>query len=411
MKKILIGLFALLSIAVYGQRTGKDSIAVETQILIFGPDLLGTAEINALARVNTGNRAIVWNEDTQTLWGWVGTNWKDLGLGGGGAVTVDPTLLNGSTNPVENNAIYDRFVLGVDEAADSPHNDIEIWYGTNAQYATADKTNPRTIFFVSDYPLAPDGTFDGLVSNVQLIGQNLEFTGQDGGFNGSVDLSTLGGGGASTDDQQVIEFEYFSNSKRLYYELEENTRLFVDLNDLYQDADEVPFNSSNIPVAATDVQEAFDDMFAFGTGSFVLTSTNTGVGNTTDNRILSSTGNSGLMSYRWQRVGSMVYWQATRTMTVNPLVGINNPQNAEGIYTSTITMDGLPFNIEDPGGMSLRFAFSSDDAVQTVVPIYDDSGSSDTVSAKITIDMPVFQNVNQPTVTMEISGYYFITTN
>lgn len=38
------------------------------------------------------------------------------------------------------------------------------------------------------------GGADGVVTNVQLVGSNLNFTGTGGGFNGSVDLSALGGG-------------------------------------------------------------------------------------------------------------------------------------------------------------------------------------------------------------------------
>lgn len=37
------------------------------------------------------------------------------------------------------------------------------------------------------------GSADGVVSNVQLTGTDLDFTGANGGFNGTVDLSTLGG--------------------------------------------------------------------------------------------------------------------------------------------------------------------------------------------------------------------------
>lgn len=44
------------------------------------------------------------------------------------------------------------------------------------------------------------GGADGVISNVALSGSDLVFTGSGGGFNGSVPLSSLGGGGGTVDD-------------------------------------------------------------------------------------------------------------------------------------------------------------------------------------------------------------------
>ena len=246
------------------QRTGKDSIAIETSMVVM-TEKFTTAEINAFTR-NTANKpAYVFNSDTETLWAWTGTEWKDLGLAPiAGGITIDQTIQNGSTNPVENNAVYDRLVQVVDEAADSPHKDIEYWFGTKAQYATADKSNPRRFFLVSDsiYDPGPDGDGDGLISNMVVNGNILQVTGQGGAFNGEL---TLPSGGGGTDDQTITQS--FSNSTYdLTTTLENANTVVTPLDILYQDAENVPFEDQNTFFNANDVQEVIDEMFEEGTG-------------------------------------------------------------------------------------------------------------------------------------------------
>jgi hypothetical protein len=78
-----------------------------------------------------------------------------------------------------------------------------MFYG--GDYSTNILTNPQHIpdvgtvaMMISDSidGLSGGGGSDGVVSNVVLSGTDLNFTGSDGGFNGTVDLSTLSGGGS-----------------------------------------------------------------------------------------------------------------------------------------------------------------------------------------------------------------------
>ena len=304
MRKVAFILGCFFSLVAYGQRldpapTGKDSIAVVTSMVVH-PEKFTTAEIFAFTRTTSTRPGFVFNSDTETLWAWTGTEWKDLGLAPiAGGITIDQTIQNGSTNPVENNAVNDRFIKTVDEAPDSPHNDIEWWFGNMEQYGTADKTNPRRFFYVSDsiYDPGPDGDGDGLISNMVVNGNILQVTGQGGAFNGEL---TLPSGGGGSDDQTITQS--FSNSTYdLTTTLESANTVVTPLDILYQDAENVPFEDQNTFFNANDVQEVIDEMFEEGTGSApVLLIQAYGGGSIT---------NVGQFNFEYKRIGKTVFLQ------------------------------------------------------------------------------------------------------
>lgn len=301
-KLLLLGLFVSLGIQAQQldpQRTGKDSIAIETSMVVM-TEKFTTAEIYAFSRTTANKPAYVFNSDTETLWAWTGTEWKDLGLAPvSGGITIDPTIQNGSTNPVENNAVYDRLLQVVDEAADSPSNQIELWLGTKAEYATADKTNPDRVFIVTDsvYDPSPSGSgIDGYISNVEVVGNALNFTGQGGAFNQSVTLPSSGGGSTQTISQSFNNTNY-----DLTTSISEANTVVTPLDELYQDASEVEYDDTNSMFSANDVQEVIDEMFGEGTGTTTVTLVG-GVGNTIVTNI-------GICNYEWKRFGKTVFLQ------------------------------------------------------------------------------------------------------
>ena len=313
------------------QRTGKDSIAIETSMVVM-TEKFTTAEINAFTRNSANKPAYVFNSDTETLWAWTGTEWKDLGLAPiAGGITIDQTIQNGSTNPVENNAVYDRLVQVVDEAADSPHKDIEYWFGTKAQYATADKSNPRRFFLVSDsiYDPGPDGNGDGFIQDVTLSGNIMTFDGQGGAANKSINLSSITGN--STDDQLIEQFVYSNLTKNLTIRIENGNTTSTSLAALFQDADEVPFDDSNVDFFADDVQEAIEQLVlnaftnTFQTGSFSPT-----IG-----------GDAG--GTRQQGIGS--YWKLGEMVYFKLLFNNASTSGSQG----SLTIDNLPFDLYNNG--------------------------------------------------------------
>jgi|GEM_PF-5432804 len=120
------------------------------------------------------------------------------GLGGGGGVTVDNTLQNGSANPVENDAIFDRFATVIDEEPTSP-NKMKPWSGTKAQLY-AQFGNPPTgldpdgFYIVTDsIPSTPPGGGDMVASTFDSDGDDV------------VDDSEALGGVAAANYGQIIE--------------------------------------------------------------------------------------------------------------------------------------------------------------------------------------------------------------
>ena len=220
------------------QRTGKDSISVETSMVVM-TEKFTTAEIYAFSRTNANKPAYVFNSDTETLWAWTGTQWKDLGLAPvSGGITIDPTITNGSTNPVENNAVYDRLLTVVDHDPQSPIQDVTVFKGTAAEFEAAKASlgsNYMAIVTDSIYDPSPSGSgIDGYISNVEVVGNVMSFTGDGGAFNQSVTLPSSGGGADQTINQS------FSNSTLdLTTSLSSTNTLVTPLDHLYQNSSEV----------------------------------------------------------------------------------------------------------------------------------------------------------------------------
>lgn len=321
-KLLLLGLFVSLGIQAQQldpQRTGKDSIAIETSMVVM-TEKFTTAEIYAFSRTSATKPAYVFNSDTETLWAWTGTEWKDLGLAPvSGGITIDPTIQNGSTNPVENNAVYDRLLQVVDEAADSPSNQIELWMGTKAEYATADKSNTDRVFIITDsiYDPSPSGSgIDGYISNVEVVGNVMNFTGDGGAFNQSVTLPSSGGGSTQTISQSFNNTNY-----DLTTTISDANTVVTPLDKLYQDASEVEYDDANSIFSANDVQEVIDEMFGEGTGVAPVTLIS-GVGNTIVNNI-------SLCNYEWKRFGKTVFLQGYFTADYSSATGADRTAGAQ----------------------------------------------------------------------------------
>lgn len=118
------------------------------------------------------------------------------------------------------------------------------------------------------------GGSDGVVTNVALSGTNLNFTGSGGGFNGTIDLSSLGGGSSSslaTDDQTLTALrrinlgESSPNSLFIY-----GTESDTGINYLYS------FGTTGA-VFNRSLQILNNNNISMGSGKI------TGVGNPTDN--------------------------------------------------------------------------------------------------------------------------------
>lgn len=333
-KLLLLGLFVSLGIQAQQldpQRTGKDSIAIETSMVVM-TEKFTTAEIYAFSRTSATKPAYVFNSDTETLWAWTGTEWKDLGLAPvSGGITIDPTIQNGSTNPVENNAVYDRLLQVVDEAADSPSNQIELWMGTKAEYATADKTNPDRVFIVTDsvYDPSPSGSgIDGYISNVEVVGNALNFTGDGGAFNQSVTLPSLGGGSTQTITQSFNNTNY-----DLTTSISDANTVVTPLDKLYQDASEVEYDDTNSIFSANDVQEVIDEMFGEGTGVAPVTL----VGAVGPGMVITNTS---VANYEWKRFGKTVFLQGYFTADYNSPSG--SDRTAGGAWYISIPNSDLP---------------------------------------------------------------------
>ncbi|MEM1339823.1 MAG: hypothetical protein AAF634_11610 [Bacteroidota bacterium] len=152
-----------------------------------------TVEMLAIESPKQGQT--IYNTQTNTLWSydydtltWID---QDANTGGGGSVTVDPAIADGSTNPVTNNAVFDRFATTVDEADNSP-DQIKMWRGTKAQLYAIYGNPPSGIpsdtdFLVTDsipagsepadmFKIDYDSDDDGAVNDSeQLNGQNPSF--------------------------------------------------------------------------------------------------------------------------------------------------------------------------------------------------------------------------------------------
>ncbi|MFD2791659.1 beta strand repeat-containing protein, partial [Arenibacter antarcticus] len=69
-----------------------------------------------------------------------------------------------------------------------------------------DPQDAATMAYV-DAQVGSGGSSDGVVSNVEINGTNLDFTGSGGGFNGSINLSGLSGGGEIPDNELITNAE------------------------------------------------------------------------------------------------------------------------------------------------------------------------------------------------------------
>ena len=115
-----------------------------------------TVEMLAISNPKEGQT--IFNTDTKTLYAFDGSVWIDQGAGGGGSGTVDAILIDGSTNPVRNDAIFDRFGQVVDMAPDSPTSKLYFWQGNKAEFAGRTPLD-NTFYHVTDSvpPTPPDG--------------------------------------------------------------------------------------------------------------------------------------------------------------------------------------------------------------------------------------------------------------
>ena len=116
-------------------------------------------------------------------------------------------------------------------------------------------------------PIAGGGVVDGVISNVTFDGSDLNFTGVNGGFNGNVDISALGGGVDGVVSNVVLngtDLEFTGANGGF-----NNT---VDLSPLENDqiASEVPFTpagntvSNNVQDAIEELQTEIDGISAGG---------------------------------------------------------------------------------------------------------------------------------------------------
>lgn len=267
MRKILFLFLVSFVLVGFGQRSGADSISVKTAVLRFVP--FSTTEMNALGRVNTDIEAgIIWNTTTQTLWAYDGNSWKDLGLAPiEGGITIDTEIDTISTNPVENKAIGKRFLSTVDEADDSPFNDLKIWWGVKADLPVS--KDPRTMYVVTDSTItgeAQDPLIDGFVNDVNLVGNTLYFIGQGGAVTKEIDLSeiTLTVEGEDL-DQQIETFDFTSPSSfDVELKLSGVSGRTLSLAKFFQTADEVSMNDGTLPVFGNDVQEVMEKLYQAG---------------------------------------------------------------------------------------------------------------------------------------------------
>ena len=164
----------------------------------------------------------VWNTDTNTIFSYDAGNgvWKDQGPGsGGGSGTVDVALADGSVNPVQNNAIFDRFVETVDEAANSP-DQIELWKGTKAAFYSVYGNPPigvpnDILFFITDSVApAPNAGIlaDGNYGDITISNNGSTLTINNGVVNGDKITDSSINGFTDIQDESITSFELAANS-------------------------------------------------------------------------------------------------------------------------------------------------------------------------------------------------------
>jgi hypothetical protein len=387
-------------------RTGKDSVSIETSLVVM-TEKFTTAEIYAFTRLGGEKPAYVFNSDTETIWAWTGTSWKDLGLApASGGITIDPTIQNGSTNPVENNAVYDRLLSVVDHDPQSPIQDVTIFKGTKAQFEAAKASlGADYLAIVTDsiYDPSPSGSgIDGYISNVVVSDNNMTFTGQGGAFNGTVSLPSSGGG---TDDQILSQLNFNNTTYLLTAGIEDGNNLSTSLAKLWQDATDVDFDDTNVPVPANDVQEMFEDMFASGSGTETVLIAEEWNNSVTD---------TGLLSYEWERVGSIVHFSAKLDINIS-VISPGSDYNIGGRFVVSLpnVNGGVPLpttNLSQPNNILTagRLAFNSLPGVDERAWCYV-RGSGDSTSTDIYLNYAALipQNFNiTGTYTVHITGTY-----
>lgn len=274
----LILLFALALVVnhLYGQRTGKDSISVKTSVLRLRPFTTNQIQ-NSLPRTALDiDRGIVWNSDTKTLWGYDGTQWKDLGLAPAeGSITIDSEISLTSINPVENQAVGKRFIKTVDEAGAQ----MKMWIGDRSQYNLAQKDS-STMYLVLDsiYDPSPSGVGqDGLIKDVVLEDQTLDFISQGDAFGGEIDLSQLDVDGQVAQVNQAVTTYRIDPANNWELQIERDALEEIPMSRLLQDASEVVLNNTtdeyytNFDIES-EIKKAFRSAYGKNTVNFIYSS-------------------------------------------------------------------------------------------------------------------------------------------
>ncbi len=260
----------------FGQRTGKDSISVKTSVLRLRPFTTNQIQ-NSLPRTSIDiDRGIVWNSDTKTLWGYDGTQWKDLGLAPAeGSITIDSEISLTSLNTVENQAVGKRFIKTVDEAGAQ----MKMWIGDQFQYALSQKDS-STMYLVLDsiYDPSPSGEGqDGLIKDVVLDDQTLDFISQGDAFGGEIDLSQLDVDGQITQVNQSVTTYRIDPANNWELQIERDALEEIPMSRLIQDASEISLNNTtdeyylNFDIES-EIKKAFRSAYGKNAVNFIYSS-------------------------------------------------------------------------------------------------------------------------------------------